>query len=103
MKPLILISNDDGYHAKGMHSLIKFIRDLGDIIVCAPESVRSGYSRAFSATTPLTLKEREIKVIAPIGKDDEGLTDSVPASRTLLSEASTTVATRVPTATIAAP
>lgn len=72
MKPLILISNDDGYHAKGMHSLIKFIRDLGDIIVCAPESVRSGYSRAFSATTPLTLKEREIKVIAPIGKDDEG-------------------------------
>ena len=72
MKPLILISNDDGYHAKGMHSLIKFIRDLGDIIVCAPESVRSGYSRAFSATTPLTLKEREIKGIAPIGKDDEG-------------------------------
>jgi len=72
MKPLILISNDDGYHAKGMHSLIKFIRDLGDIIVCAPESVRSGYSRAFSATTPLTLKEREIKGIAPIGKDGEG-------------------------------
>ena len=55
MKPLILISNDDGYHAKGMHSLINFIRDLGDIIVCAPESVRSGYSRAFSATTPLTI------------------------------------------------
>lgn len=72
MKPLILISNDDGYHAKGMHSLIKFIRDLGDIIVCAPESVRSGYSRAFSATTPLTLKEREIKGINPIGKDGEG-------------------------------
>ena len=72
MKPLILISNDDGYHAKGMHSLIKFIRDLGDIIVCAPESVRSGFSRAFSATTPLTLKEREINGIAPIGKDDEG-------------------------------
>ena len=72
MKPLILISNDDGYHAKGMHSLINFIRDFGDIIVCAPESVRSGFSRAFSATTPLTLKEREIKGISPDGKDGEG-------------------------------
>ncbi len=61
MKPLILISNDDGYHAKGIHCLIDFIRDLGDIIVCAPESTRSGFSRAFSATTPLLLKEREIK------------------------------------------
>ena len=58
MKPLILISNDDGYHAKGLNSLIDMLSDLGDILVCAPESARSGFATAFSATTPLRLKLR---------------------------------------------
>lgn len=51
-KPLILISNDDGYHAKGINSLIDMLRDIADIIVCAPESARSGFATAFSATVP---------------------------------------------------
>lgn len=58
MKPLILISNDDGYHAKGINTLIDMVADLGDVIVCAPDSARSGFSTAFSATTPLYLKLR---------------------------------------------
>lgn len=58
MKPLILISNDDGYHAKGINSLVDMISDLGDVLVCAPESARSGFSTAFSATVPLRLKLR---------------------------------------------
>ena len=57
-KPLILISNDDGYHAKGLRSLIDMVADFGHLLVCAPESARSGFSRAFSATTPLRLKLR---------------------------------------------
>ena len=48
MKPLILISNDDGYNAKGINELVDMVRDLGDIIVCAPDGGRSGKSRAFS-------------------------------------------------------
>lgn len=48
MKPLILISNDDGYQAKGINELVRMISDMGDIIVCAPEGARSGKSRAFS-------------------------------------------------------
>ncbi len=56
-KPLILISNDDGYHAKGINSLIKMLRGMGDIIVCAPERGQSGKSRAFSTTT-LSLAHR---------------------------------------------
>lgn len=47
-RPLILISNDDGYQAKGINSLVEMISDLGDIIVCAPSGPRSGRSRAFS-------------------------------------------------------
>ena len=57
-KPLILISNDDGYHSKGLAALIDMVGDLGEIIVCAPESARSGFSCAFSATDPLRLKLR---------------------------------------------
>ena len=56
-RPLILISNDDGYQAKGINCLIDMVRHLGDIIVCAPVSARSGYSGAFSATLPLRLNK----------------------------------------------
>ncbi len=55
MRPLILISNDDGYKAKGINELARVVRNYGDIIVCAPQGPRSGMSRAFSATIPLTL------------------------------------------------
>ena len=57
-KPLILISNDDGYQAKGINCLIDMVRDLGDVLVCAPDGPRSGFACAFSATTPLTLTLR---------------------------------------------
>ena len=54
-RPLLLISNDDGYQAKGIRQLVEMVSDYGDIIVCAPDSARSGFSCAFSATTPLRL------------------------------------------------
>ena len=57
-KPLILISNDDGYDAKGINSLIEMVRELGDVLVCAPDGPRSGMACAFSANTPLTLTLR---------------------------------------------
>ena len=58
-RPLLLISNDDGYQAKGINCLVEMLSDLADIIVCAPDDARSGYSCAFSATTPLRLHLRE--------------------------------------------
>lgn len=57
-RPLILISNDDGYHSKGLQSLIEMVCPLADLLVCAPESGRSGFSCAFSAADPLRLKLR---------------------------------------------
>ena len=51
-RPLLLISNDDGYQAKGINSLIDMLSGFGDIIVCAPDDARSGFSCAFSSTTP---------------------------------------------------
>lgn len=58
MRPLILISNDDGYEAKGINELIGMVRDMGDVLVCAPDGARSGMSCAFTATAPLTLTLR---------------------------------------------
>ena len=57
-RPLILISNDDGYQAKGINCLVDMLRPMADILVCAPEAARSGFSCAFSATTPLRLTLR---------------------------------------------
>lgn len=57
-KPLILIANDDGYEAKGIRSLVEMLKDMADLLVCAPEAARSGYACAFSAVPPLTLTRR---------------------------------------------
>jgi 5'-nucleotidase len=41
-KPLILICNDDGVTAPGIQSLIESVRDIGDIMVVAPDKPQSG-------------------------------------------------------------
>lgn len=53
-RPLILISNDDGYSAKGIQELVKMMKHLGDVVVCAPTGPRSGRSRAFTMG-PITI------------------------------------------------
>ena len=60
-RPLILISNDDGYDAPGIRALVEMVRPLGDVLVCAPDGPRSGFSCAFSATVPLTLTQRSVE------------------------------------------
>lgn len=39
---LILIGNDDGYAAKGLQMLVDMVRDMADVLVCAPDGARSG-------------------------------------------------------------
>jgi len=56
-KPLILITNDDGVHAKGIASLIDFVRDLGTVVVVAPQISQSGMSHALTLKTPVRLKK----------------------------------------------
>ncbi len=52
-RPLILVSNDDGFMAKGISELVKFLRPLGEIVVMAPDSPRSGSGSALTATNPV--------------------------------------------------
>ena len=70
-KPLILITNDDGYQAKGIEALIDSVKDLGEIIVVAPDGPRSGMSSAITSLQPLRVslisESQNIKVYATTG------------------------------------
>ena len=55
-KKVILVTNDDGYAAPGINRLVESLRGLGRIIVCAPDSPRSGFSSSFTCTRPVTLQ-----------------------------------------------
>ena len=36
-RPLILITNDDGYHSPGIRALVDMVKSFGDVLVVAPE------------------------------------------------------------------
>ena len=46
MRPLILVSNDDGITAKGILTLINVMKTIEDGIVVAPDSPPSGMGHA---------------------------------------------------------
>lgn len=45
---MILITNDDGYAAKGLHKLTALMRPLGDVVVVSTDEVMSGKSHSCS-------------------------------------------------------
>ena len=55
-RPLILITNDDGFRAKGIRELIKALKDLGELVVMAPDGPRSGMSSAITSLVPIKYK-----------------------------------------------
>ena len=55
---MILISNDDGYQAKGIQFLLNIVKDYDNVLVCAPDAARSGFACAFTANDPLYLTPR---------------------------------------------
>lgn len=52
-KPLILITNDDGYNAKGLNSLVECVSELGEIIIVAPDRPQSGMGHAITVNEPI--------------------------------------------------
>jgi 5'-nucleotidase len=55
MQPVILITNDDGITAPGIRSLVEAVKDLGKVIVVAPDSPQSGMGHAITIGKPLRL------------------------------------------------
>jgi len=53
----ILVSNDDGYHAKGINVLTEALEAVADVIVVAPDRNRSAASNSLTLSDPLRVKK----------------------------------------------
>ena len=53
----LLLTNDDGIHAPGLAALIKAVRDLGDVVVVAPDREQSGMGASFTLHRPVRVRK----------------------------------------------
>ncbi|WP_432672777.1 5'/3'-nucleotidase SurE [Flavobacterium sp. SM2513] len=56
-KPLILITNDDGITAPGIRTLISVMKEIGDVIVVAPDKPQSATGHSITINNTLYLNE----------------------------------------------
>ena len=49
----LLISNDDGVHARGLESLVEHLKEIAELDVIAPDRNHSGSSSALTLDRPL--------------------------------------------------
>jgi 5'-nucleotidase len=55
-RPLILVSNDDGFNSMGIIALARALSSIGDVVVVAPLTNQSAVSHAISLSRPLRLE-----------------------------------------------
>ena len=53
LKPLILVTNDDGITAPGIRSLVEIMNSIGEVVVVAPDSPKSAMSHAITVNSTL--------------------------------------------------
>src|SRR3954464_4910540 len=58
-RPLILVTNDDGVLAPGIRAVAEALREVGDVVVAAPDRERSAASHSISLDRPLRVDEIE--------------------------------------------
>lgn len=58
--PQILISNDDGITSRGIRFLVEIMKDLGDVVVVAPDSPQSGMGHAITVGETIRLEQVEM-------------------------------------------
>ena len=56
-KPLILVTNDDSIVAPGIRALIEVMKEIGDVIVVAPDSPQSAMGHAITINNTLKLEK----------------------------------------------
>lgn len=52
-RPLIVVTNDDSYTAKGIKELVSVMRKMGDVVMISSDQPMSGKSHAVTIETPL--------------------------------------------------
>ncbi|HVW26506.1 MAG TPA: 5'/3'-nucleotidase SurE [Polyangiaceae bacterium] len=63
-RPLVLLSNDDGYAAEGLRALREALLEVADVVVCAPETEQSATSHSLTLSRPLRLKKQAEGVLS---------------------------------------
>lgn len=68
----VLVTNDDGFRATGIHTLVRSLKEIAKVTVVAPESEMSATSHAITVTRPLRVQEvsgfgQEVKAYAVDG------------------------------------
>lgn len=66
-RPLILISNDDGVYSEGLRFLARRLKQIGRIVIVAPDQERSAASHALTLHRPLRVKKISQDVYAVDG------------------------------------
>jgi 5'-nucleotidase len=59
-QPVILITNDDGITAPGIRNLVEAVKDLGKIVVVAPDKAQSGMGHAITIGHPLRMTRMDM-------------------------------------------
>lgn len=54
-RPKILVTNDDGITAPGIRALVEVMKEIGDVLVVAPDKPQSGMGHAITVNNPLRL------------------------------------------------
>ena len=76
-KPLILVTNDDGITAPGLRHLIRYMKEIGDVVVVAPDSPQSGMGHAI--TLDNTLYSKRVVIDQKEGAPEEYSCSGTPA------------------------
>ncbi len=63
-KPIILLTNDDGFYSEGLEVLAQPLKALAQVYIVAPDREKSATSLALSLHRPLRIKEIRDKVYA---------------------------------------
>jgi 5'-nucleotidase len=58
----ILLSNDDGYQARGLRTLAQHLADIAHVTIVAPDRNRSGASNSLTLETPLRVERADDNV-----------------------------------------
>jgi 5'-nucleotidase len=85
VRPLILVTNDDGLHSPGLAAAAAAVADLGDVVLAAPATQQTSMGRAFvtgaevGAMTRHTLQigERSVPGVAVVGSPVVAVTHAI--------------------------
>ncbi len=76
-KHLILVTNDDGITAPGLRALVSYMKEIGDVVVVAPDSPQSGMGHAI--TLDNMLYSKRVTIDAEKGAPEEYSCSGTPA------------------------